>query len=333
MGMMLTGQGAVGAVTAIVQLFAAYESVRRNGPVTGPEEEAHQPGREAAVRAAVSLFGFGVAFIVFSTASFAWLARTRVFKTTYRSYEAAKVDAVRATHTRHEPQQGADGRGGDRRSPDSPLPVTLARLIQKLPLASQANARHLAAVQLKTITLSFCVFYIFAVTLAVYPSLTARVTSISSSSLQGTASTWQEPLVFVAWHMVTFNVADLIGRSIPSATSGRLVLRSRKLQTTIVCARTLFVPFFLACNVRSNDSQGDANGVARALPDWAFFLAVTIFGISNGFCATSVFISGPETEELIDEAEKATAGTILSFWLTLGLAVGSAGSFAIGALV
>ena len=101
----------------------------------------------------------------------------------------------------------------------------------------------------------------------------------------------------------------------------------------MVCvSRIIFLFVFLACNVRSS-VRSDGALESTSLPDSVFFLSVIVFGLSNGFTATSVFVAGPECPSLVDEAEKATAGTILSFWLTLGLAVGSALSFAVSALV
>ncbi|CAO1621371.1 unnamed protein product [Parajaminaea phylloscopi] len=326
MGLMLTGQGAVGAVIAGVQLAAAYKSVDGKSTAVG-EDLLREPSKSdsesaaATARAAASLFGFSVAFMAFAMAAFAWLARSRAYKSRCRSYEQAKsnLHAARAT----ERQQRQQTYRAERTH-------WYDRAITYLPASSQANARLILEVQEKIVSLSFALFWIFAVTLSVYPSLTARVVSVTSAS-QGKGAAWQQPLVFVAWHMIAFNVSDVLGRSLPSITSNWLVLRSRKWLVAASCARTLFIPLFLACNVRSkNGLDAVADG---ALPDWVFFSLVLLFGLTNGFTATSVFIAGPESECLVDEAEKATAGAILSFWLTVGLAVGSAASFAVAAQI
>lgn len=321
MGLMLTGQGAVGAITAVVQLAAAYKSVVRGEERVAKEEGA--VGAEAAAGAATTLFTFSVAFISLAITTFAWLARTPAYKLGCHRYEEAKSKSHRPDWARH----------GQQPSGTPTCSSRLDRCLDFSPLSSRSNANRILQVQRKVLSLSFSVFCVFAVTLAVYPSLTTRVTSIVATAGSGYHGTWQHPLVFVAWHMVAFNISDMAGRFLPSISSDRLVLRSRSLLVAASCARTLFVPLLLACNVRSGASDGNDLSANSALPDWIFFLLILLLGLTNGFMATSIFIAGPESEDLVNEAEKATAGAILSFWLTLGLAAGSAASFIVRVMV
>ncbi|CEH13294.1 Nucleoside transporter [Ceraceosorus bombacis] len=62
------------------------------------------------------------------------------------------------------------------------------------------------------------------------------------------------------------------------------------------------------------------------LGDATFFVLVLLLGLSNGILSTSIMIVGPRREGVKDH-ERALAGTILAFWLTIGLAAGSFASF------
>ncbi|PWN31066.1 hypothetical protein BDZ90DRAFT_32754 [Jaminaea rosea] len=255
MGLMLSGQGVVGAIIAAVQLAAAYR-VQRADP-SG---------------AATALFAFATAFMALVLAAFAWLVRTQRFRRTYGGYEAATV-----AHAVH---------------------------------AQGSSRRDLLDVQRKVALLSLSVFYIYVVTLSVYPALTARVISHGDTP----------PLVFIAWHLLAFNLSDVAGRTLPSITGP--LLSNPKIIAVAVLARTAFVPAFLACNF------GKGGG---GLPDWFFFACVVAFGLSNGLLSTSIFVCAAEDGEM-EDTQRASAGAILSFWLTIGLAAGSALSFAVVAM-
>lgn len=254
MGLMLSGQGVVGAIIAAVQLAAAYR-VQRADP-SG---------------AATALFAFATAFMALVLAAFAWLVRTQRFRRTYSGYEAATV-----AHAVH---------------------------------AQGSSRRDLLDVQRKVALLSLSVFYIYVVTLSVYPALTARVISHGETP----------PLVFIAWHLLAFNLSDVAGRTLPSITGP--LLSNPKIIAVAVLARTAFVPAFLACNF----------GKGGGLPDWFFFACVVAFGLSNGLLSTSIFVCAAEDGEM-EDTQRASAGAILSFWLTIGLAAGSALSFAVVAM-
>lgn len=325
MGLMLSGQGIVGAIIAVVQLVAAYRAGRSAGAGKAEEDKA------AAARAATALFAFATAFMALALAGFAWLVRTQRFKQVYSGYEAAKRRAA-TQDTEEGPQAAAEDETLAARYTQDHGHGLAEKLIHRLlPATTRRGALDLLTVQRKVSLLSFAVFYIYVVTLCVYPAVTAKVTSTAGEA-------GATPLVFIAWHLVCFNVSDVVGRTLPSVTGP--LMRSPKVIVAATLARTIFVPAFLACNVRS--SSGTAGvGMVGPLPDWLFFLLVLIFGLSNGLLSTSIFVCISEHEEgqrsgqsmsmlgLDDDSQRASAGAILSFWLTIGLAVGSALSFGV----
>lgn len=331
MGLMLAGQGAVGVVISLVQLGAAYNNVAKSSLSYEEEDGGDEPsvggGGVAATRTATMLFTFAACFTVFSVFAFAWLARTPEYKKTVRAYDNARGRGDDSAGGRQESQSRQSGRSQRPPSPDGSLISTAIQ--QVVPEENQHGAYEILAVQRKILSLTLSLFALFSVTLAVYPAVTARVTSTNPNGSMPS-------LVFVAFHLVCFNSADLLGRTLPSISSERFVIRSRKVIVGITAARILLVPLFLACNVRSANGESGGGIQGITLPDWIFFLLVSIFGLTNGLLATTIFVVGStdgEDNDLKNEEERANAGAILSFWLTTGLAAGSVLSFAVGAAV
>lgn len=337
MGLMLTGQGLVGLVISVVQLLAAYRnsshaaarSAAASASATAasssrPHADLPSEKEEASTTATV-FFAFSTTFLAVAVASFVWLARLRVYRTTVQRYEASKKQVEgQMQYQTLSPEE------------DHSRLASVTRSI--IPAKSRHQALQMLAVQRKVQTLSICIFSVFAVTLSSFPAITARV----SSTTQSTSGGWTSPLLFVAWHFVFFNASDLLGRSLP-AISPNWILRSTKLIVVTVFVRLLFIPAFIACNIRpavepSSSSQGATSSdqppaLPGVLPDWVFFGLITLFGLSNGLTATSIMVGGPSSPLLQNDSERAMAGAVLSFWLTVGLAAGSISSFALVALV
>ncbi|PWN20993.1 hypothetical protein BCV69DRAFT_248541 [Microstroma glucosiphilum] len=316
MGVMLTGQGVIGVAISFVQLVAAYGNSRlppkgtHGGvpPATPPPPGSMQPGgEEAASRAATIFFASSTFFVALSIAAFIWLARSKVYRDTCRGYEVATQSS------------------GVREASLEPMtqvkPAFLSSFVEKLPPAARANAHQILDVQSKVLVRATCILVNFAITLSVFPALTARVRSTAPRDQQ-----WATPLVFIALHFLILNSADLLGRMAPMVRG--CLIRSEKLTVLGTALRIVFIPLFFACNIHL-----DGPGPKGALPDWAFFTILFFFGLSNGLVATSIFIVGPASSKLTSDSERAMAGAVLSFWLTLGLAVGSIGSFAITAMI
>lgn len=308
MGLMLSGQGLVGLLISIVQLIAAM-SKTETANVTEDLEQVS--------RAATIFFSFSTAFMAFAIATFIWLARLRLYQKTCREFEAIR--------RQEEPSAQSGRRPHTMRSNGDNSDDSDNALIQRLPIAIRPRARHILDIQSKLKGLSFAIFYVFTVTLSLFPALTSRVVSVSDKE-----DSWKRPLIFVAWHFVTFNGFDLLGRLLPSLSPTLFLIKSPRTLVTFSASRTLFIPLLLACNVRSSSQKGGV--LASPLPDWAFFTIVAIFALSNGLVSTGAMVSGPANGELQNDHHRATAGAILNFWLAAGLAMGSFVSFAVGAV-
>lgn len=143
------------------------------------------------------------------------------------------------------------------------------------------------------------IVYLYIITLSLFPSITTQVKSVNSIS----------PSIFISLHFLIFNVGDWIGRTLPIWRLCQ-VLSSRNL---FICAvlRTFFIPLFL----NMSGSQGN---------DSLFFISVLCFAMSNGWLTSLVFMAAPRTYE---RTSKGLVGSIMSFSLVVGLALGGLCSF------
>ncbi|XP_058162782.1 equilibrative nucleoside transporter 1 isoform X2 [Dasypus novemcinctus] len=165
--------------------------------------------------------------------------------------------------------------------------------------------------------LAFSVCFVFTVTIAIFPAVTAE----AKSSIAG-HSAWKDYFIPVSCFL-TFNVFDWLGRSLTAVVMwpGK---DSRWLPGLVV-ARLVFVPLLLLCNVQPRRYLA----VVFEHDAWyIFFMAA--FAFSNGYLASLCMCFGPKK---VAPAEAETAGTIMAFFLCLGLALGAVFSFLFRAIV
>uniref|UniRef100_UPI00358F1CC0 equilibrative nucleoside transporter 1-like n=1 Tax=Myxine glutinosa TaxID=7769 RepID=UPI00358F1CC0 len=150
---------------------------------------------------------------------------------------------------------------------------------------------------------------VFWVTISVFPVVTGRVQTISTNEY------WVKFFSPVCCFLL-FNVADLFGRSF---TAFVMWPREKsRLLPLFVLLRIVFIPLFLLCNIQKS-----------LLPtifhhDAFFILFMIVFGTSNGYLASLAMAYGPRT---IKGREAETAGSIMMFFLALGLSLGACSSF------
>ncbi|KAI8142258.1 equilibrative nucleoside transporter [Fennellomyces sp. T-0311] len=171
----------------------------------------------------------------------------------------------------------------------------------------------------KSSKLVFAVGYIFVITLMLFPSITALIKSVSRHAPQVQGNRFFDDDVFVAFHFVLFNVGDWVGRTLPIFKSMRTFKPNLLMMFTLL--RTIFVPTFLFCNVVASD---------RKLPvlidnDVVYFLLVWIFAVSNGWLGSLTMMAAPQ--QVTSAAEKSLVGSVMSFSLVVGLAIGGSMSF------
>uniref|UniRef100_A0A3P9KR77 Solute carrier family 29 member 1a n=1 Tax=Oryzias latipes TaxID=8090 RepID=A0A3P9KR77_ORYLA len=169
--------------------------------------------------------------------------------------------------------------------------------------------------QIWVTALSVC--FIFTVTIGTFPAVTADV----KSAIAGEGE-WNTYFIPVSCFLL-FNLMDWAGRSLtalcmwPGKDSMWL--------PALVGLRIIFFPLFMLCNVQPR----------HYLPvpfehDAWYIIFMILFSFSNGYLASLCMCYGPKK---VPSHQAETAGAIMAFFLSLGLALGAAISFALRAMV
>ncbi|XP_014858653.1 PREDICTED: equilibrative nucleoside transporter 1 [Poecilia mexicana] len=169
--------------------------------------------------------------------------------------------------------------------------------------------------QIWVMALSVC--FIFTVTIGTFPAVTVDV-----SSTVATSGAWKTYFIPVSCFLL-FNVMDWGGRSL---TAVCMWPGKDSIWLPVLCGvRVVFIPLFMLCNVNPR----------TYLPVWfahdAWYIVFMIFfAFSNGYLASLCMCFGPKK---VPQHQAETAGTIMAFFLSLGLALGAGVSFAIRAVI
>ncbi|XP_032396983.1 equilibrative nucleoside transporter 3 [Etheostoma spectabile] len=163
----------------------------------------------------------------------------------------------------------------------------------------------------KTWVLGLSVFYVFCISIMVFPAVSSGIQSINKDSGSPWTTTYFVPLT----SFLLYNVADFCGRQatawlqVPGPTS-------RVLPALVLC-RSVIVPLFMFCNYQPRDH------IHTVLFNHDLYPVVfnCLLGLTNGYLGTLPMIYGPKV--VPRELAEAT-GVVMSFFLTLGLAMGSA---------
>ena len=184
------------------------------------------------------------------------------------------------------------------------------------PPAGSVSVPPLLPILRKVWVLGLSVFYVFSVSIMVFPALSSGIQSVDKASGSPWTNTYFVPLS----SFLLYQTADFCGRQVtawlqvPGPTS--MVLPA------LVLCRTLLLPLFMFCNYQPRDHLHTVL-FANDLYPIVFNCAL---GLSNGYLGTLPMIYGPKV--VPRELAEAT-GVVMSFFLTLGLAVGSAFSVVI----
>ncbi|XP_056327382.1 equilibrative nucleoside transporter 1a [Danio aesculapii] len=163
--------------------------------------------------------------------------------------------------------------------------------------------------QIWVMALSVC--FVFIITIGIFPAVTVEVKSTIPDS-----GAWVKYFIPVSCFLL-FNVMDWVGRSLtavcmwPGKDSIWLPI--------LVIARVVFVPLFILCNVQPRSFLP----VVFSHDAW-YIIFMIFFSFSNGYLASLCMCFGPKK---VSQHEAETAGAIMAFFLSLGLAVGAALSF------
>ncbi|XP_071995907.1 equilibrative nucleoside transporter 1 [Engystomops pustulosus] len=185
------------------------------------------------------------------------------------------------------------------------------------PGASATEKQSILSILKKIWVLALSVCLVFTVTIGIFPSVTADVQSTIAGD-----SEWGKYFIPVSCFLL-FNLFDWAGRSLTS-----LVMwpgKDSKLLPIMVAARLVFLPLFMLCNVMPRSYLP----VYLAHDAW-YICIMVFFALSNGYLASLCMCFGPKKVN-VHEAE--TAGAIMAFFLSLGLALGAGFSFLLRILV
>uniref|UniRef100_A0A3P9A7J3 Solute carrier family 29 member 1a n=1 Tax=Esox lucius TaxID=8010 RepID=A0A3P9A7J3_ESOLU len=183
------------------------------------------------------------------------------------------------------------------------------------PVSDENNLDLLEGGTIWVMALSVCLA--FTVTISTFPAVTVDVKSQITDG-----GTWEMYFIPVGCFLL-FNISDWAGRSLtamclwPGKTSILLPI--------FMTARAVFVPLFMLCNVQPRHYLP----VVFEHDAW-FVVFIITFAFSNGYLASLCMCFGPK---LVAPHEAETAGAIMAFFLSLGLALGAAFSFLFRAII
>ncbi|KAK2874652.1 hypothetical protein QQF64_003399 [Cirrhinus molitorella] len=163
--------------------------------------------------------------------------------------------------------------------------------------------------------LSVC--FAFTITIGTFPAVTVDVKSTIANG-----GKWEMYFIPVSCFLL-FNVFDWMGRSLTAFCMWPG--KDSKLLPGLLVARVIFVPLFMLCNV-----QPRYNLPVYFSHDGWFIGFMILFAFSNGYLASLCMCFGPKK---VDASEAETAGAIMAFFLSLGLALGASLSFLFRGLV
>uniref|UniRef100_A0A8C8CJ64 Equilibrative nucleoside transporter 1 n=1 Tax=Oncorhynchus tshawytscha TaxID=74940 RepID=A0A8C8CJ64_ONCTS len=165
--------------------------------------------------------------------------------------------------------------------------------------------------------LALSVCFAFTVTIGVYPAVTVDVKSTVANG-----GAWEMYFIPVCCFLL-FNLSDWAGRSLTAVCTWPG--KDSKLVPIFMVARVIFVPLFMLCNVQPRYN------LPVVFPHDAWFIVfMLLFAFSSGYLASLCMCFGPK---LVAPHEAETAGAIMAFFLSLGLALGASFSFLFRAIV
>lgn len=192
----------------------------------------------------------------------------------------------------------------------------------------------------------FNVFYVFFVTLSVFPALTSSVlpqAKFNSTTLRGDAcvcpgdlvnstkanttslippfcSNWVCLYFTPLFCFLTFNLFDFIGRILAGFT---VKLKTPSVLIAILALiRTLFIPLILLCNI------SDKRFFPYWLPnDYIYLCIMILLGITNGILSSISMMKAPQKAP---EEYRETAAILMALSLGVGLFMGSLLSLILG---
>lgn len=145
--------------------------------------------------------------------------------------------------------------------------------------------------------MGFTVWSVFFVTLSLFPGMTSLVHFVPTDFPRDAA--W-----FGICNIFIFQVFDFIGRILPRW----LVIIPARVLWIFSVGRVVFGVLFILCIIPNEQPIFNSN--------WASFVIMMAFALTNGYFGTLAMMYGPNN---VEDHEKDTAGMIMSVFLQLGI--------------
>ncbi|XP_035939819.2 equilibrative nucleoside transporter 3 isoform X1 [Halichoerus grypus] len=163
----------------------------------------------------------------------------------------------------------------------------------------------------RTAGLGFCVVYLFFITSLVFPAISTNIESLD----KGSGSPWTTKFFVPLTTFLLFNFADLCGRQV---TAWIQVPGPRsKVLPGLVLLRTCLLPLFMFCNYQPRVRLHTVLFRSDLYP----VLFTSLLGLSNGYLSTLALMYGPK---IVPRELAEATGVVMSFYVCLGLVLGSA---------
>ncbi|NXS53799.1 S29A3 protein, partial [Brachypteracias leptosomus] len=178
-------------------------------------------------------------------------------------------------------------------------------------LSKNTGIPPLCPILQKTALLGFCLFYVFFISIIIFPSLSSNIESVSKPS----GSPWSTKYFAPLTSFLLYNFADWCGRQITAWI--QVPGPKSKLLPVLILLRTIFLPLFILSNY-----QPRAHIQTVVFHQDVYPVVFTVLlGLSNGYLGTLVMVYGPK---IVPKELAEAVGVVMTFYLMLGLAVGSA---------
>uniref|UniRef100_A0A452QCF4 Solute carrier family 29 member 3 n=1 Tax=Ursus americanus TaxID=9643 RepID=A0A452QCF4_URSAM len=195
---------------------------------------------------------------------------------------------------------------GEEQPPQDPPGAPLAA-----PGAHDSSIPPLRPILERTAGLGFCVVYLFFITSLIFPAISTNIESLD----KGSGSLWSTKFFVPLTTFLLFNFADLCGRQV---TAWIQVPGPRsKVLPGLVLLRTCLLPLFMFCNYQPRVRLHTVVFQSDLYP----VLFTSVLGLSNGYLSTLALMYGPK---IVPRELAEATGVVMSFYLCLGLVLGSA---------
>lgn len=187
-------------------------------------------------------------------------------------------------------------------TPTSPLLITAAKSSLTPPLYPILK---------KTACLGFCVIYLLFITSLVFPAVSSNIESLQKEL----GSPWTTKFFVPLTSFLLYNVADLCGRQITAWI--QVPGPKSKMLPALVLLRTCLVPLLVFCNYQPRIHLHTVLFRSDIYP----VVLTSLLGLSNGYLSTLSLIYGPK---IVPRELAEATGVVMSFYMCLGLVLGSA---------